>query len=111
MSVIRGSTSKRRAHVSNPDVVLNHPRSVANMESPGDGSDDPDQPFEEGAHDEIDADLRHRLVSEAAFALYAKRGFADGFELEDWFAAESDVDHLLLNPQFASGRGGDSGLS
>jgi hypothetical protein len=78
------------------------------MDAPGEGGADPDLPFEEGARDALDADLRHRLVSEAAYMLYAKRGFADGFELDDWLAAEGDVDNLLLNPQFASARSEDT---
>jgi len=62
---------------------------------------EPDQPFEEGAHDSIDPDLRHRLISEAAFDLYTQRGFVDGFDVEDWLSAEAQVEHLLLNPQFS----------
>lgn len=62
---------------------------------------EPDQPFEEGAHDMIDPDLRHRLISEAAFEMYARRGFVDGYDVEDWLSAEAQVDHLLLNPQFS----------
>jgi hypothetical protein len=87
-----------------PVHVQSHPRAVATMELPGEGRADPDQPFEEGVNDAIDPDLRHRLVSEAAYSLYSKRGYVDGFELDDWLAAESDVDHLLLNPQFALAR-------
>jgi len=61
---------------------------------------EPDQPFEEGVRDSLDPDLRHRLISEAAFDLYAKRGYADGYDVDDWLDAEGQVDHLLLNPQF-----------
>ena len=67
---------------------------------------EPDQPFEEGAHDSLDPDLRHRLISEAAFELYTQRGFVDGFDVEDWLSAEAQVDHLLLNPQFSANRFG-----
>jgi len=62
---------------------------------------EPDQPFEEGVHDMIDADLRHRLISEAAFEIYTQRGFVDGYDVDDWLSAEAQVDHLLLNPQFS----------
>ena len=62
---------------------------------------EPDQPFEEGVHDMIDPDLRHRLISEAAFELYTRRGFVDGYDVEDWLSAEAQVDHFLLNPQFS----------
>jgi hypothetical protein len=68
-----------------------------------DGEIDPDQAFAEGARDSIEPDLRHRLISEAAFDLYAKRGFVDGYDQEDWLSAEAQVDHLLLYSQFSSG--------
>ncbi|MCL4764554.1 MAG: DUF2934 domain-containing protein [Burkholderiales bacterium] len=55
-----------------------------------------EQPFEEGAADAVDPDLRHRMISEVAFGMYAQRGFADGFDVDDWLAAETHVDHLLL---------------
>jgi hypothetical protein len=58
----------------------------------------PDQPFEEGAHDVLGPDLRHRMISEAAYYRYAQRGYADGYDIDDWVAAEEEVDHLLLNP-------------
>lgn len=55
-----------------------------------------DQPFVEGAQDTLDPDLRHRLVSEAAYASYVARGCVDGYDVEDWLAAEGEVDHLLV---------------
>lgn len=88
------------------DRTLHHPPEGLEADplpSPGAVSE-PDQPFEEGVHDSIDPDLRHRLISEAAFDLYARRGFADGFDVEDWLSAEARVDHLLLNPQFVEGQ-------
>jgi hypothetical protein len=57
----------------------------------------PDQPFAEGGQDGLDADLRHRMISEAAFHRYAERGYADGYDMDDWLQAEAEVDHLLLN--------------
>jgi hypothetical protein len=35
---------------------------------------------------------RHRLISEAAFYRAEQRGFIEGFELEDWLAAEAEID-------------------
>jgi Protein of unknown function (DUF2934) len=55
-------------------------------------------PFEEGAHDTLDADLRHRLISETAYHLYAQRGYADGYDLDDWLQAETQIDHIALSP-------------
>jgi hypothetical protein len=79
-------------------ALRKHPRSVAIFDATGEAAADADQPFEEGAHDAIDVDLRHRLISEAAFELYTRRGFADGYDLEDWLQAEAEVDHVLLQP-------------
>ncbi len=58
----------------------------------------PDFPFSEGMGDEISADLRQRLISETAHELYVKRGYCDGYDLDDWLTAEAAIDHILLNP-------------
>jgi len=73
-----------------------HPRSVPTIEPEAETLETPEQPFVEGAHDEIDPDLRHRIISEAAFRLYEERGFADGYDLDDWLQAEEAIDHQLL---------------
>jgi len=77
----------------------NHPRSVAVPPANENTESIPDMPFEEGAHDVISADLRHRLISDAAYRLYEQRGYSDGYDLDDWLQAEATVDHLLLNPK------------
>lgn len=59
--------------------------------------DPPDQPFAEGAQDALDPDLRHRMISEGAYHRYVARGYADGYDLDDWLDAEAAVDHVLLN--------------
>ena len=76
-----------------------HPRSVAVPEVDAEFDAAPDQPFEEGSNDAIGPDLRHRMISEAAFYRYAQRGYADGYDVDDWMTAEAEVDHLLLNPE------------
>jgi hypothetical protein len=43
----------------------------------------------------IDAETRHRMISEAAYRLYVRRGYVEGFELEDWLQAEAEVDRQL----------------
>ena len=58
----------------------------------------PDMPFEEGVHDALDPDLRHRMISEAAYYLYAQRGYDDGYDLDDWLQAEAQIDHVIMNP-------------
>jgi len=57
--------------------------------------DDLDAPTEEDAKVEIGDELRHRMISEAAYQLYAERGYVDGLELDDWLQAEAEVDHRL----------------
>jgi len=85
-------------HRAPPSVsTLVHPRSVPSVIPESDIEQAPDQPFAEGAHDEIDPDLRHRMISEAAYHLNAQRNYADGGDLDDWLQAEAEVDHLLLN--------------
>jgi hypothetical protein len=74
-----------------------HPRSVPNLIPENDAEQAPDQPFAGGTQSEIDPDLRHRMISEAAYGLYARRNFADGGDLDDWLQAEAQVEHLLRN--------------
>ncbi|MDP1902369.1 MAG: DUF2934 domain-containing protein [Rubrivivax sp.] len=38
---------------------------------------------------------RHSLIAEAAFFVAQERGFAPGQELDDWLAAEREVDQRL----------------
>jgi len=82
-----------------------HPRSVPVPELEADVDSAPDQPFEEGSRDAIGAELRHRMISEAAYYRYAQRGYSEGYEVDDWLAAEAEIDHLLLNPEPDAGPG------
>jgi len=63
------------------------------------GTDDeaPDQPFAQGLADQLDPDLRHRLISEAAFHRQVERGYNSDYEDDDWRDAEGAVDHVVLN--------------
>ena len=58
----------------------------------------PEPPVAENAQGEIDPQARHRMISEAAYRLYARRGYVEGFELKDWMQAEAEVDRQLGNP-------------
>lgn len=55
----------------------------------------PYTPTDEEPRNEIGEELRHRMISEAAYQLYAERGYVDGLELDDWLQAEAEVDHML----------------
>jgi hypothetical protein len=76
-------------------TIINRPRRVSTKSV---DNAMPDMPFQEGAHDALDPDLRHRLISEAAYSLYAQRGFLDGYDHDDWLQAETQVDNAILNP-------------
>ena len=76
-----------------------HPHGVATIVPPAELEEIPDQPFAEGAGDGLDPDLRHRLISEAAFQHQAERGYDEGYEREDWLDAEAEVDHVVVGPK------------
>lgn len=77
--------------------TLIHPRAVPTIAPERDVDQVPDQPFVEGVRDELDSELRYRMISERAYHRYIDRGYADGGDLDDWLQAEAEVDHLLLN--------------
>ncbi len=45
---------------------------------------------------------RHASIAEAAYFRAEHRGFAPGHELEDWLAAEEEVDQRLMGEGRAS---------
>jgi hypothetical protein len=59
-----------------------------------DAPEEVDMPFVEGASDSLDPDLRHRMISEAAYYLFIQRGYAEGYEQDDWLQAEAQIDHV-----------------
>jgi hypothetical protein len=48
-----------------------------------------------GAASEISNEARYMMIQEAAYWRAERRGFEPGFELEDWLAAENEIDSLL----------------
>lgn len=46
----------------------------------------------------LNAQERDRLVAQAAYFRAEKRGFAPGFELQDWVEAEAEVLRLIGGP-------------
>ncbi len=43
----------------------------------------------------VSEDARRAMIAQAAYLRAERRGFAPGGELEDWLAAEAEVDALL----------------
>ncbi len=80
---------------------MHHPRAVPTQRPQDDDAGRPEMAFAEGVHDELDPNFRYRLISDAAYALYCKRGYVDGYDMDDWFEAEAQVDHMVLNPAAA----------
>jgi Protein of unknown function (DUF2934) len=87
----------RRPQLPRPSVVP-HPKAVPVLETEQDGRP-LEQPFVEGAQDMLDPDLRHRLISETAYRHLTERGYADGYEADDWLEAEAEVDHVVVKPE------------
>jgi hypothetical protein len=78
-----------------------HPHAAA-VPAASEGSDImPDTPLEQGAHGVLDPDLRHRMISEAAYYLYTERGSDDGYDLDDWLQAEEQIEHAIVSPERA----------
>lgn len=48
---------------------------------------------------ELTPEERDRMIAEAAYYRAARRGFAPGHELEDWLAAEAEIDRELVAAQ------------
>jgi hypothetical protein len=44
---------------------------------------------------EVTREVRYRMIAEAAYLRAERRGFMPGAEVEDWLAAEEEVDRLL----------------
>jgi len=44
----------------------------------------------------ISPEERHRLIAEAAYFRATRRGFSGDAEVEDWLAAEAEIDGKLL---------------
>lgn len=49
----------------------------------------------------VGLEKRAALIAEAAYYRAEKRGFAPGYEQEDWLAAEAEVDARLLRADSA----------
>jgi hypothetical protein len=87
-----------RAHHAARIVVDDHPKPVPILDE-GREAPTSEQPFLEGADDQLGPELRHRLVSETAYRRLAERGFAEGYEGDDWLEAEGEVDQVVVKPE------------
>jgi hypothetical protein len=96
MTMARQAPSDLTGAVSPADLL---PPGLRGALTPAPETQAPEQPEPPVAESEgeIDPQVRHRMISEAAYRLYARRGYVEGFELEDWLQAEAEVDRQLAN--------------
>lgn len=55
----------------------------------------PEVPAASSARIQVTHEARYRMICEAAYLRAERRGFMPGGEVEDWLAAEQEVDRLL----------------
>src|SRR6476661_854120 len=88
--------TRKEADLASSSNPPNRDALDASIEEPDDDTMEAlDISLEEDTKGEIGGELRHRLISEAAYQLYAERGYVDGLELDDWLQAEAEVDRRL----------------
>jgi hypothetical protein len=75
---IGGSLSERVDAASHPEGVQDVPVATNDATAPALQDESPDE--------------RQRRIREAAYARYVRRGGVDGHDVEDWLAAELEVD-------------------
>jgi hypothetical protein len=59
----------------------------------------PESTFGGNAQAEVSPEELRKLISEAAYFRAKQRGFAPGYELEDWIEAEAEVMRRIGNSQ------------
>jgi len=64
----------------------------------------PQSTFRGNAQAEVSPEELRKLISEAAYFRAKQRGFAPGYELEDWIQAEAEVMRRVESRQGRSGR-------
>ena len=45
----------------------------------------------------VHPEVREQMIAESAYYRAHGRGFIPGYEVQDWLAAEDEIDRLLLN--------------
>jgi hypothetical protein len=59
-------------------------------------------PFAEGSNDQLDLDLRRRVIGERAYAHYCEPDYANDYDIDDWLEARAEVDHDMVVPRGAA---------
>jgi len=93
-SSLRKKTRTTRVDVSPGDrgdrsVAIVRATECANISQPGLRASPQSTPL-------VPASVREDMIRETAYFLAQARGFAPGAEVEDWLAAEQEVDEVIL---------------
>jgi hypothetical protein len=94
-SIMAPRTRKEADVASSPNPPNMDALDASIAEPADDTMEDLDVSLEEDTKGEIGGEVRYRMISEAAYQLYAERGYVDGLELDDWLQAEAEVDRRL----------------
>ena len=94
-----GPRRQTKAKPARRQTPVEHPHSVSILHHDNPQACEFDASFDEIPHNEYDPDLRARMISEAAYGLFAERGYQDGYDIDDWLRAEEVVDRQLSTEQ------------
>lgn len=82
-----GNRTSRNRHETNQSEARAMPLTAQPTPRDGQAASSPIINFDEETH--------HRMIEEAAYFIAEHRGFCEGFELDDWLAAEAEVNQKL----------------
>lgn len=90
-------TTTRAASVAKPATTA--PKSKrpprAPKKNPEQSASAPPKPSGPEAKKPVNPEERYRMIAEAAYFRAERRGFAAGYELQDWLEAEAEIDKQL----------------
>lgn len=86
-----GTRTSRKQRETNQSEARAMPRTALPDPSDGQAAGPPPISFDE--------ERRHRMIEEAAYFIAEHRGFCEGFELDDWLAAEAEVNQKIESHQ------------
>jgi Protein of unknown function (DUF2934) len=86
--------SRRTPVTSNPADPL-PPADLTSKQPPPRARKSPLEPGAPAQRVKVTPDARYRLIAESAYLRAERRGFAPGHEVQDWLAAEAEIDALL----------------
>ena len=89
-----GTVKRRRSVASLPAARTFHKPTAQpeTLDEPDPEGIEADAAADDAGLDALAAQRRYQMISEAAYFLAERRGFQDGYDLDDWLRAESEID-------------------